>query len=295
MKEIKLTPPTLEALAKLVIGNEEGNPKIKPRDELERFFKRGTLRETFDVKDFFAEGNETEIGFTVRMLRRFCKQPSEMRAIIGNVFHIARFSSNNSQDQLSVVERFQSLLQNDGYTLIHNESKNTYELSSSEIRRDLIETTSLRDLNCQEINEQISKVKDKFKNKDYKGTITNARALIEEVLSALIEQLSGEKFEHKGDLKKLFRKGKEVIFREDCWPKEIIEMYKQLMSGLDSIVSSIGGISNVQSERHAIKILPLEHQAKLVMGTAFVFCEFLAHYSKYLKKRKKGSITYHPA
>lgn len=68
--------------------------------------------------------------------------------------------------------------------------------------------------------------------------------------------------------------------------KDLSDTLKQILTGLNSLVSGIGGISNKMADRHARSYKPFKHHAKLAINVAFTFCEFLLDSYEYQNTKK---------
>lgn len=122
--------------------------------------------------------------------------------------------------------------------------------------------------------EQRGKSREKLEAKDYDGAITNARSMVEAVFGEIIANDGGEKPNCDGDLNKLYKLIKKQL-NLDPNRKDLDDTLKQTLSGLNSIVTGIAGISNKMGDRHARKYKPERRHALLVINTSYALCEFL--------------------
>jgi hydroxypyruvate isomerase len=149
-----------------------------------------------------------------------------------------------------------------------------------------VSISSLDKLSHQNIKSSLDKVHKKLAEGDFDGAISSARTLVEEIQVALIKQ-SGNKLEnYNGDMNKLFQQTKKT-FNLDPSKKDVTETLKQILSGLNSVVVGIAGISNMLGDRHATVYRPSEHHAKLAVNAALTFCEFLVDSYEYQKTRRQ--------
>ncbi|MEM6801258.1 MAG: abortive infection family protein [Bacteroidota bacterium] len=133
------------------------------------------------------------------------------------------------------------------------------------------------------IREQIDKCRKKLDEKDFDGAITNARSLCERTLEYIITKSGKEIPDYKGSLPRLFKESKKYIGLE----KEEIGLsdpLKQLLSGSFNYIQGISSISSSSGDRHSQKYEPEPHYAKLVVNSAFTFCEFIIEHLDYLKR-----------
>ena len=193
-------------------------------------------------------------------------------------------SSESSQEpQLDkIVDYLNKFLAYDGYRLKKNETRNRYEV----VRLDggIVPSENLDTLSDEFINDQIRKARDKLAQDDYDGAITNVRSLVEAFQEEIIRRSGAEVPKYDGDLLKLYKKTKQVLNLDPSeQPSDIL---KQILTGLNSIVSGLSGMSNKMGDRHSRTYRPSRHHAKLAINAGFTFCEFLHDSYKYQEGRR---------
>lgn len=134
------------------------------------------------------------------------------------------------------------------------------------------------------IDEQIKKSERKIQEGDYDGAITNARSLIEAVLTELEKQLNKNAPAYDGDLPKLYKRIQKLLKLEPS-RTDIEGPLKQLLSGLISIVTGIAGLSNRMGDRHVRSYKPAKHHAMLVVNAAKTLANFFFETHKYQKSK----------
>lgn len=134
------------------------------------------------------------------------------------------------------------------------------------------------------IDEQIQKAEKKIQEGDYDGAITNARSLLEAVLTELEKQLDSNQPQYDGDLPKLYKRVQKLLKLEPGRP-DIEGPLRQVLSGLVSIVGGISGLSNKMGDRHVRSYKPAKHHASLVVNTAKTMANFLFETSKYQNEK----------
>ncbi len=134
------------------------------------------------------------------------------------------------------------------------------------------------------IDEQIQKAEKKIKDGDYDGAITNARSLLEAVLTELEKQLDENAPRYDGDLPKLYKRVQKHLNLEPSRP-DIEGPLKQVLSGLVSIVGGLAGLSNRMGDRHVRSYKPSKHHAALVVNTAKTMANFLFETHQYQKDK----------
>jgi hypothetical protein len=124
------------------------------------------------------------------------------------------------------------------------------------------------------IDEQIEKAETKIKEGDYDCAITNARTLLEAVLTELEKKLTENPPRYDGDMPKLYKRVQKLLNLEPGRP-DIEGSLKQVLSGLVSIVGGMAGLSNSMGDRHVRSFKPSKHHAALVVNTAKTMANFL--------------------
>jgi abortive infection Abi-like protein len=146
------------------------------------------------------------------------------------------------------------------------------------------------------IDEQVSKCDAKIASADYYGAITNARSLLEAVLTEIERSLDASAPEYDGDLVKLYRRVSKLI---NLGPdrKDISDTLKQILSGLNSIVSGLAGLRNKMSDAHVATYKPSKHHAKLAVNAAKTVADFLFESKQYqqLKNQARGMQSDDPS
>lgn len=132
------------------------------------------------------------------------------------------------------------------------------------------------------VNEQMVKMQDKLANKDFDGSITNARSLIEEILLEIEADILKERQEYDGDLQKLYKRVRKMINLEPE-NRKIDNSLNEIMRGFISIISGFSAISNKMGDRHAREYTPKERHAILAVNSSILISEFLINSYLYQK------------
>ena len=132
-----------------------------------------------------------------------------------------------------------------------------------------------REVNQIFIDEQIKKCDRKLAENDFDGAITNARSLLEAVLSEVEQELSLESPPpYDGDLVKLYKRVQKLLNLEPS-RTDIAEPLKQVLGGLTSIVSGLSGLRNKMGDAHVRSYQPAQRHAVLVVNVAKTLAAFL--------------------
>ena len=124
------------------------------------------------------------------------------------------------------------------------------------------------------IDEQIKKSDEKIQSGDFDGAITNARALLEAVLTELERVYDSSPPEYDGDLLKLYRRVQKHL-NLDPSRADIDNTLKQVLSGLVSIVNGLAGLRNKMSDAHVRSYKPKKHHAVVVVNATRTLANFL--------------------
>jgi len=152
-----------------------------------------------------------------------------------------------------------------------------YEVDFELEEIELVETNELERINFEYIHEQIKKCENKITEKDNEGAVTNSRTLLESICLFIYENTTGEKYDYKGDLIKLYKEVSKILnmnpadYANDC--------LKQILSGVFSIINGISALRNDFSDAHgrspqkSYKID--ERHAKLAVNLSKSIAEYL--------------------
>ena len=280
---MRISEKTIKALQE-VINGDGGLGIYRSGPVLVDFFNG------FGRNDEYGRGFPSRWEYTTECLSSF-NDSDELKDIIESVVDPRDYispedisSSGTSQEpQLDkIVDYLNKFLAYDGYRLKKDETRNRCEV----VRLDggIVPNENLDTLSDEFINDQIRKARDKLAQDDYDGAITNVRSLVEAFQEEIIRRSGAEVPKYDGDLLKLYKKTKQVLNLDPSeQPSDIL---KQILTGLNSIVSGLSGISNKMGDRHSRTYKPSRHHAKLAINAAFTFCEFLLDSYEYQKERK---------
>ena len=119
-----------------------------------------------------------------------------------------------------------------------------------------------------------------FKVFDFNGAITNSRSLAEAVMIEIIEKYEGKEIKNDGKLDNLYKQVKKIL-NLTIDPKVMPATVIQILSGLDSIVSGLAGLSNNSGDRHANKFKTKKHHARLAVNSTMSLVDFLLDSKEY--------------
>ena len=178
-----------------------------------------------------------------------------------------------------IVAEINSLIKFDGYALI--KKGNLYKVVDTQ--GNFIQPETLKTVGHEFVAEQIEKCQQKISADDFNGAITNARTLTEAVLIHVIEIIEQTEIKNDGNITNLWARAKKAL-KINLKKDEIPDTVFQILSGLDTSLNGLAGLSNNAGDRHANKFNTKRHHAKLSVNLAMTICDFLIDV---LNERKK--------
>jgi len=170
----------------------------------------------------------------------------------------------------TIVTGINQLVKYDGITLI--KKGDVHRIAN--IKGNFIELEAVSGLGHEFVSEQIDKCQQKIAIEDFNGAITNSRTLCEAVLIHVIETIEKLEIKNDGNLINLWKRAKKAL-KIDLKKGEIPDFVFQILTGLDSTINGLAGISNNAGDRHANKFNTKRHHAKLAVNSTMTFCDFL--------------------
>ncbi len=275
---MNLSEKTIKALQEVINGEiEYSNYRSGPK--LIDFFN------SFGRNDVYGENFPSRWDYTRKCIRSFNGTSTIKQIIEASVDPRDYIERNENKPNLSLedtVNYLNQFLPFDSYELKKEEGKTTYKVFQSDGQ--IITSENLATLSHEFINEQIEKAEQKLANEDYDGAITNARSLVEAIQEQIIQKSGAEVPEYAGNLRTLYKTTRQTL--NLATSKDLSNTLNQILSGLDSLVSGIAGLSNKMGDRHSRTYQPSRHHAKLAVNAAFTFCEFLLETYEYQQKQK---------
>lgn len=278
---MKLSEQTIAALGSVITGDGGRSPR-RTGPQLVSFFNQfgstDTYESGFPSRWFYAEEKLREFNDTSTM-KDILVAALDPRHFLGGEFNIN-----------GAVEYLNQFLEFDNYELrLSGKRWDVYKLIGSSIEllhpyENSIELTHIF------IDEQINKCDKKLSEGDFDGAITNARSLVEAVLSAIEKEFDPNPPEYDGNLPKLYKRVQKHL-NLSPGQESLAECLRQILSGLTNIVSGLATLRNTMSDSHVISYKPLEHHAKLAVNSAKTFCNFLFETKEYQMQKKKSSTN----
>ncbi|MEX0267941.1 abortive infection family protein [Leptolyngbyaceae cyanobacterium UHCC 1019] len=278
---MKLSEETISALGTVITGNRGLSP-YRSGPQLVSFFDGFGLKNTYgsDLPSrwYYAEEKLRELNDTPTM-KDILVEAVDPRPFIGTELEIS-----------IAVKHLNQFLEFDNYELRPVGKKwEVYKLGGSQIElshpyKNSVELTHIF------IDEQIKKCDKKLAEGDFDGAITNARSLVEAVLSAIEKELDTNPPEYDGNLPKMYKRVQRHL-NLSPGQENLAECMRQILSGLTNIVSGLATLRNTMSDAHSISYKPLEHHARLAVNSAKTLCDFLFETKEYKMHKHKNSAT----
>lgn len=181
-----------------------------------------------------------------------------------------------------IVTEINQLIKYDGFALI--KKGETYKIA--DIQGNFIEPEAVVTIGHEFVSEQIEKCQQKIATDDFNGAITNARTLCEAVLIHIVETIEKTEIKNDGNVINLWTRAKKAL-KLDLKKDEIPDFVFQVLSGLETTINGLAGLSNNAGDRHANKFNTKRHHAKLAVNSTMTFCDFLIDV---LNERKKNGL-----
>jgi hypothetical protein len=266
---------TLEKLRDFITGDTDETPYKKGRD-LVRFFNQ------YGFDDEYQSGFPSRWEYTENNLREL-NGSKKLVELIEDFFNPVNFVDTEF-DVEEKVEEFNRYLKHDGYKLESRSNSYTVRTIDEEIIEIEEPFLDSGDINEQFVEEQISKCRNKIHEQDYDGAITNARSLLEAILTGIEKRLANNPPEYKGNINSLFTRVRNHL-NLDPSRNDISDRLKEILTGLISIVSGMAGLRNKMSDAHVRSYEPDKHHAKLAVNAVNTVCDFLFETYEYQKNK----------
>jgi len=268
----------MSALGSVITG-DGGRSPYRTGLQLVSFFNQ------FGSKDTYGSGFPSRWSYAEEKLREFNDTPT-MKDILVSALDPRDFLAKELDINV-LVEHLNQFLEFDNYELrLAGKKWSIYKLSSSPIELSHPYANSV-ELTHIFIDEQIKKCDKKLGEGDFDGAITNARSLVEAVLSAIEKEFDPNPPEYDGNLPKLYKRVQKHL-NLSPGQEDLSECLRQILSGLTSIISGLATLRNAMSDSHVISYKPLEHHAKLAVNSAKTLCDFLFETKEYQMQKKKN-------
>lgn len=273
---LKISERTLKALGKIVTGDEGLSPYKSGPNLVSLFNNLG-------LNDVYGQGFPSRWSYAEDSIRKINGKP-ELVLLIEMVFDPREYLNTKFkvEDALEFINKYLSYEKNQ--VVIVNGYAKVRDSQGTEVEFVHPFQDSQNDAHLF-IDEQVTKCDTKIASGDYDGAITNARSLLEAVLTEIERTLDLNPPEYDGDLIKLYKRVAQLM---NLGPnrKDLTDTIKQVLSGLNSIVSGLAGLRNKMSDAHVVTYRPLKHHAKLAVNAAKTVADFLFESKQYQRAKQ---------
>jgi hypothetical protein len=270
---VKISNKVTEQLGKLIAGDTGSAPYLTGPKLITFYNECG-----FD--DIYAEGFPSRWRYSTDKIVESNGTP-RLKKILEDFVDPRRFGGD---EQLvdKIVTEINQLIKYDGFALI--KKGEIYKIA--DIQGSFIEPEAVATIGHEFVSEQIEKCQQKIATDDFNGAITNARTLCEAILIHIIETIEKTEIKNDGNVINLWTRAKKAL-KLDLKKDEIPDFVFQILSGLETTVNGLAGLSNNAGDRHANKFNTKRHHAKLAVNSTMTFCDFLIDV---LNERKKNGL-----
>ncbi|MDN2677677.1 abortive infection family protein [Janthinobacterium sp. SUN033] len=273
---MKLSPFTIKYLAKMVSGDTEGWPYRRGPDLVKLFNQYG-------FRDVYEQGFPTRYIFAEDKLKAISGQVI-VKELLKDLLDPRNWM--DAQKELKSIDecaaQVNELIKYDNLEMVKDGLYyKARELSGSIITVE-VPFRKASDITEIAIEEQIHKCRDKITSGDYDGAITNARSLVETLLTSIEKELDPSAPEPDGDMVRLYTRVRGLL-NLDPGRKDISDALKQVLTGLASIIHGLATMRNKMSDAHATSYKPARHHAKLAVNAAKTVADFMFETMAYQK------------
>ena len=275
---MKVGKQSISALGSVITGDANLSPYLSGAD-LVAFFNQFC-----DVQDRYGKGFPSRWTYAEEKLRELNDSRQFTDALLAAVD--PRHFLDTDWDCEAVVERLNYFLEYDGYAIRRQGLR--WEVIA--VTGDTVEVLNpfggSGDLTHEFISQQLDKSKERLERGDFDGAITNARSLLEAVLSALERKYDPEPPDYDGNLLKLYKRVQQHL---NLTPgqKDLTDCLRQILSGLASVVHGLATLRNRMSDSHVVTYRAEEHHARLAVNCARTMAQFLFDTSEYQQERER--------
>ena len=273
---MKVGQQTISELGSVVTGDANLSP-YRSGPDLVAFFNQFC-----DVQDQYGNGFPSRWAYAEEKLRELNDSRPFADALLAAVD--PRHYLGTEWDCEAVVDRLNLFLEYDGYAIRRQGLR--WEIVA--VAGDTVEVLNpfrgSGDLTHEFIAQQLVKSKERLERGDYDGAITNARSLLEAVLSALERNYDPKPPDYDGNLVKLYRRVQRHL---NLTPGQegLAHCLRQILSGLTSVVHGLSTLRNRMSDSHVVTYRAEKHHARLAVNCARTMAQFLFDTSEYQQER----------
>lgn len=273
---MKISERTIKRLGEVITGDKRLSA-YRSGPQLVRFFN------DLGFNEVYGQGFGSRWAFAEGRIREWNDTPDLRKMILAtfdprDFMDATVFDHTTGEHQPVAVEDAVSYLNEflafDGYEVVKN--GRAYAVADRQRGEILLDVRLEPDhLSHAFILEQVEKCRTKIAMSDFDGAITNARSLVEAVLTAIDGEFDSAPVDYDGDLPRLYKRVSKHLNLSEEGSQVVDDNLKQIMRGFVNIIGGISGISNKMGDRHARKYRPAAHHALLIVNSAMTLCSFV--------------------
>lgn len=218
-------------------------------------------------------------------LLEYCIVNDNIGMVLEYLFSVEQFKGifyNKTPDEIEetynhiikiVMEKINGILYFSGNKLVSKHREYYIIPISSDVLE--IEVSTIKGIDREYIKDISDRAIQDILNDNYDSAITKSRTLLEEVFCYLIEK-KNENPSAKGDIGKMYRQVRSLYNMHI--DKNMDIRIKKLLSGLETIVSSIAEMRNANSDSHGVgsrRVNIAEHHARLFVNASMTMADFI--------------------
>lgn len=264
---MKISEHSIKHLAKAICGDYDYMPYLKGYQLVELFNQYG-------FNDVYEAGFPSRWLYTENKIREL-NETNRLSTLIEKSVDPRRFL-DTELDLNKAVNEINKFLKFDSYQL----TKFGEFFKIADTKGIVVQPETANKIDHKFIKEQIAKCQTKILQEDYNGAITNSRSLIEAIFIEIIEQNEGKEIKNDGKIENLWGKVKKIMkltIDKETMPDFVI----QTLSGIDTALKGLAGLSNNAGDRHANKFKTKKHHAKLAVNLSMTISDFLLDSQNY--------------
>jgi hypothetical protein len=257
---MKVSAKSAKVVRDVITGDSNLSP-YRSGPDLVQLFRR------FGFQDEYGQGFPSRWRYAEERIAKL-NGTQELDNLLTSVLDPVEFVEDQ-QRHASIIEKLNKYLAFDGYQILIKGKK----CKITNLIDPVVQVKNECQLTDDFVHEQFSKLDEKLKTEDFDGAITNSRSLIEGVIAEIHQRLTGDSLEKSGDLRQDFKAVRGLMnLSPDAHSDETI---RQILQGLNSIVSGIDSLSNQMGDRHRRRHKPQKRHAKLAVNAAKTAVDFL--------------------
>lgn len=258
---MKISNKVTEQLGKIIAGDQGSAPYLSGPRLVDFYNCCG-----FD--DMYGEGFPSRWVYSTQKIEE-SNGKDRLKTILEEFVDPRRYGGDEDTIE-AIVDSINQLIKYDGYALI----KKGFNYRIALLQGSDIDPEAVLKIGHEYVSEQIKKCQEKIALDDFSGAITNARTLCEAVLIHIIETVENVEVRNDGKITNLWSRAKKSL-KIDLDKAELPEFVFQILTGLDSIITGLAGLSNNAGDRHANKFNTKKHHARVAVNSAMTLCDFL--------------------